>query len=96
MDNELAARISHRRAILAGIKAELIERLQLDWSPDDLDDDTYLFGAGLQLDSIDAMEIIIGMQLRFGVDIPEGDMSALRTLNTLADFVEKNVAAMAA
>ena len=92
MDSELTAKIDRRREVLTGIKMELIERLQLEWAPDDLDDDTYLFGAGLQLDSIDAMEIIIGMQSRFGVDIPEGDQSALRTLNTLADFVAKDAA----
>jgi acyl carrier protein len=36
------------------------------------------------------MEIIIGMQSRFGVEIPEGDLSPLRTVNTLADFVQAN------
>lgn len=90
MDSELEERIAKRCAVLAGIKAELIERLQLDFNPDDIDDDTYLFGAGLQLDSIDALEIILGIQARFGAEIPEGDLSSLRTINTLADFVQTN------
>jgi acyl carrier protein len=90
MDAELREKIARRVAILSGIKGELIERLALDYTEEDLDDDTYLFGAGLQLDSIDAMEIIIGVQARFGAEIPEGDMTALRTLNTLADFVQGN------
>jgi acyl carrier protein len=92
MDQELADKINRRVEILSGIKNELIERLQLEYAPEDLDDDAYLFGAGLQLDSIDAMEIIIGIQSRFGADIPEGDVTTLRTLNTLADFVQAHQA----
>jgi acyl carrier protein len=88
MDPALREKIDKRCEILQGIKEELIERLELDMNPDDIDDDAYLFGGGLQLDSIDSMEIIIGIQSRFGAEIPEGDMSPLRTINTLADFVQ--------
>jgi acyl carrier protein len=84
----LAEKIAKRKAILDGIKEELVERLELEFQPEDIDDDTFLFGGGLQLDSIDSMEIIIGMQSRFDVMIPEDDVSSLRTINTLADFVE--------
>jgi acyl carrier protein len=79
--------IAARRDVLLQIKEELIDRLQLDYQPADIDDDTFLFGSGLALDSIDAMEIIIGMQARFGVLMPDGDIASLRTVNTLADFV---------
>jgi acyl carrier protein len=87
VDPILRQTISKRRSVLLEIKEELIDRLQLDYLPDDIDDDTYLFGSGLALDSIDAMEIVIGMQARFGVLVPEGDIAPLRTVNTLADFV---------
>ena len=92
MDENLRKKIQARREVLEAIKSELVERLQLDLEPESIDDDTYLFGSGLQLDSIDAMEIIIGMQARFGVTVPEGDMSALRTVNTLADLVQSTAA----
>jgi acyl carrier protein len=36
------------------------------------------------------MEIIIGMQARFDVEIPEGEIAPLRTINTLADFVQSH------
>lgn len=88
-DPVLRAKIDKRCEILQAIKEELVERLELDLTPEDIDDDVYLFGGGLQLDSIDSMEIIIGMQSRFDVSIPEGDISPLRTINTLADFVQK-------
>jgi len=87
MDEALRARIAHRKSILAAIKQELVERLQLDFDPAILDDDTFLFGSGLALDSIDAMELIIGLQARFGVELPEGDLAPMRTINTLADVV---------
>ena len=90
IDPVLREKIDKRREVLQSIKEELIDRLELDFQPDDIDDDVYLFGGGLQLDSIDSMEIIIGMQSRFGVEIPEGDLSPLRTINTLADFVQAN------
>ncbi len=77
-----------RAAILQAIKEELVERLELEIRPEDIDDDTFLFGGGLSLDSIDSMEIIIGMQSRFDVMIPEGETAPLRTINTLADFVQ--------
>lgn len=88
MNETLRTAIAKRKEILTGIKEELIDRLQLDYQVDDIDDDTFLFGGGLSLDSIDAMEIIIGMQSRFGVMLPEGDIAAMRTINTLADFVQ--------
>jgi acyl carrier protein len=88
MDALLQQRINRRKQNLIEIKEELADRLQLEVSPENIDDDTYLFGGGLQLDSIDSMEIIIGMQAKFGVEIPEGDIAPLRTINTLADLVE--------
>jgi acyl carrier protein len=93
MDALLQERINRRKQTLAEIKEELADRLQLEASPENIDDDTYLFGGGLQLDSIDSMEIIIGMQARFGVEVPEGDVAPLRTINTLADLVEAHQAA---
>src|SRR6476660_4896810 len=90
MDNALIVRIQSRRTILETIKNELVDRLQLDVQPQDIDDDTFLFGGGLQLDSIDSMEIILGMETRFGIRIPEGEVAALRTINTLADLVENS------
>ncbi len=80
--------ITKRKEVLDAIKEELVDRLELEFEPADIDDDTFLFGGGLQLDSIDSMEIIIGMQSRFDVMIPEDDVSSLRTINTLADFVQ--------
>lgn len=84
--------IEARKDVLKNIKEELVERLQLDFSVEDIDDDTFLFGSGLSLDSIDAMEVVIGLQSRFGVMLPDGDLRPMRTINTLADFVQAELA----
>jgi acyl carrier protein len=85
---DVQQKIDDRKAILEAIKEELVARLELEVEPEDIDDDTFLFGGGLHLDSIDSMEIMLGMQARFNVEIPEGDIAPLRTINTLADFVQ--------
>ena len=90
MPTMLLEKIAERQKVLEEIKEELVERLELEVEPEDIDDDTFLFGGGLQLDSIDSMEIIIGMQARFDVMIEEDDIEPLRTINTLADFVIAN------
>ncbi len=91
LSESMQDRVNRRHEILTAIKEELVERLELEFAPHDIDDDTFLFGGGLQLDSIDSMEIIIGMQSRFDVMILEDDVSSLRTINTLADFVESQI-----
>jgi len=87
MHPETQSHIEARKAVLEAIKGELVDRLQLDVEPACLDDDTFLFGEGLNLDSIDVMEIVLCMQSRFGVELREGDLQSMRTFNTLADTV---------
>ena len=54
----------------------------------ELDPDTPLFGTGLGLDSVDAVEIVVGLESEFGISLDKGDsMFALRTINSLVDVV---------
>jgi len=89
MDQPLKARIERRHQVLADIKRELVERLQLDLQPEDIDDDTQLFGGGLGLHSTDSRRVVLALEKRFFIRMSEGETAALRTINTLADFVEK-------
>jgi acyl carrier protein len=72
------------------LKEMIIEELQLEGiTPDEIDDDMPLFGEGLELDSLDAVELVVQLQVYFGVeikDIEEG-RPALQSINTLAQFV---------
>ncbi|MBU1341825.1 MAG: acyl carrier protein [Proteobacteria bacterium] len=73
------------------LKEMIIEELQLeDLTPDEIDDDTPLFGEGLGLDSLDAVELVVQLQVHFGVEIKniEEGRPALQSINTLAQFVK--------
>jgi acyl carrier protein len=63
--------------------------LHVPRAPDEIDPDTPLFGTGLRLDSIDAVELWISVSVEFGFHPPEDvrRLTAMRTLNTLADLV---------
>lgn len=56
------------------IKALIIEELDLrDRTPEDIEDQAPLFGEGLGLDSLDALQLAMAIEERFGVAIPEGE-----------------------
>ena len=73
------------------LKKQLIDHLNLeDLSVKDIKDDTPLFGDGLGLDSIDALEIIVMLDNKFNVKIsdPEEGAKIFQSINTLAEFIE--------
>ena len=75
------------------LKENLIDWLQLmDKTADDVVDDQPLFKEGLGLDSLDAVEIVIMMQRKYG--IPQTEVENKReifaTFATLADFIMAN------
>jgi acyl carrier protein len=73
------------------LKAKIIACLKLqDITPEQIDDDAPLFGAGLGLDSIDALELVVMLEKDYGIvikDIEQG-RPAFRSVRTLAEFIE--------
>jgi acyl carrier protein len=73
------------------IKGLIIEALALeDMTPDDIAADEPLFGDGLGLDSIDALEIAIAIEERYGVvggDDPDANREHFASVRSLASFV---------
>ncbi|MDR1489632.1 MAG: phosphopantetheine-binding protein [Desulfovibrio sp.] len=73
------------------LKREIIKELKLeDISPEDIKEDAPLFGDGLGLDSLDAIELVVLVQRNFGValDNAEEARQAFASLNSLAKFIE--------
>lgn len=73
------------------IKQLIIESLELeDISPEDIQADEALFEEGLGLDSIDALELGMALQQRFGVKLDAEDKQTrehFRSVSSLARFV---------
>jgi acyl carrier protein len=77
------------------IKALIVSELNLEGrDPASIDDDAPLFGAqgtdgGLGLDSLDALQLAMSIEERFGIRIPEGDEARpiFRSVSSLAAHV---------
>lgn len=88
MDSQTASVIEQRKEVLSQIKEGLIDRLNLYQSPEQIDDDTPLFGSGFKLDSVDATEVIVMLDDMFNIRVSEGDDPAyMRNVNALASFI---------
>lgn len=77
----------------ATIKEQLIEALQLeDMSADEIDDDAPLFGEGLGLDSVDAIELVIFLDNQYGIKIDNVGQSKeiFISIKTLTDYINQN------
>ena len=77
------------------IKLLIIESLFLeDIKPEDIKNDEALFGDGLGLDSIDALELGIALQRKYGILIKEGDeenRQHFASVNSLIEFVKNEI-----
>jgi len=80
-----------RDQLTADIKALIVEVLALeDIRPEEIDTDAPLFVEGLGLDSIDALELAMGLEEKYGViitDDPERNEKIFASVNALADLV---------
>jgi acyl carrier protein len=78
------------------LKTILVKELNLEEiTPQDIDDNAPLFGEGLGLDSLDAVELVVILQKHFGVEIKdmEEGRSAFQSVNALAAYIERRLAA---
>ncbi|EMB83677.1 hypothetical protein SMU56_09785, partial [Streptococcus mutans N29] len=82
-----------KEEIIKTIKEKvLIERLELeDIEPEEIDDAAPLFGEGLGLDSVEALDVVVGVEEEFGVQVPkqmgEEMQEKFYSVNSLADFI---------
>jgi acyl carrier protein len=78
-----------RDALRSDVKNLLATGLRLQIAPADIADDAPIFGETLGLDSIDALELVVLVEDRFHVSIPDEEVGrrALGSVNALVDFI---------
>ncbi len=75
------------------LKVQIIQHLNLeDLEPDEVGLDDPLFGEGLGLDSIDALELIVFLEKEYGIKIenPEEGKQIFQSVNTIASFIQQH------
>ena len=86
--------MDHKEQELAGIRKKLKELLVTSLSlegvkPEEIKDDAVLFGEGLGLDSLDAVEIVVLLQRNWGIDVKDMNegRKAFVSIDTLANYI---------
>lgn len=79
--------------LIKELKEEIIKALNLEeMTPEDIDEHEALFGDGLGLDSIDALELIVLLEKKYGIklDNPADGKKIFTNVVAIADYVSKN------
>ena len=82
--------------LILELKKLIIQTLKLEEiNPENIEDDGALFGDGLGLDSIDALELVVALEKVYRVVIPDSAVGerVFRSVKTLAQFVMENSSA---
>jgi len=77
------------------IKRLLVDKLNLDGlTPESIDHEAPLFGEGLGLDSVDALELVVALEKEFGLRIESHEVGreAFESVGTLAAYVDGRLA----
>ena len=79
--------------LIVELKKEIIKVLNLEgMTPEDIADDSELFGEGLGLDSIDALELIVLLEKNYGIKLkdPTQGKEIFKSVRVMAEFIQAN------
>jgi len=79
--------------LILKLKEEILEVLNLeDVKPEDMDENAPLFGEGLGLDSIDALELIVLMEKVYGIKLkdPNQGKEIFKSIKVMAEYIAAN------
>lgn len=82
-------------ALINELKTRIIEALKFaDLKPEDIDADAPLFGEGLGLDSIDALELMLLLEKNYGIKLknPAEGKEVFKSVRTMAEYIQANQA----
>ena len=80
-----------RQELAPRVKDLIVRRLKLEINPAEIDDAAPLFGEGLGLDSIDALELVLGLEQEFQIKVEDEEVGvkAFASVNALCDFIDQ-------
>ena len=76
--------------LISTLKKQIVEQLNLQHiKPEEIGDDQPLFGEGLGLDSIDALELIVLLQQKYGIKLanPQDGPQVFKSVKSIADYI---------
>jgi acyl carrier protein len=79
--------------LIPKVKQMIIESLRIEgMSPDEIETDAPLFGDGLGLDSIDALQLVVAMEKDFGVVVPDAatGTKVFASVRSMADYIAEH------
>ena len=79
--------------LILKLKQEIIEVLNMeDIKPEDIENNAPLFGDGLGLDSIDALELIVLMEKNYGIKLkdPSQGREVFKSIQVMAEYIQAN------
>ena len=89
----MAEKVTDVEALIPKLTQEIIDHLNLeDVDAAEVDPDDQLFGEGLGLDSIDALELIVLLEKNYGVTIenPKEGKEIFYSVRTIAEYIKNN------
>ena len=79
--------------LIPKVKQMIIDSLRIEgMSPDEIETDAPLFGEGLGLDSIDALQLVVAMEKEFGVVVPDAatGTTVFASVRSMAAYIAEN------
>lgn len=78
--------------LIPEVKAGIIKQLNIDMTPEAMDADMALFGEGLGLDSIDALELIVMIDRDYGIKIgdPKEARKIFQSVRVMSEYIREN------
>lgn len=79
--------------LIETVKQMIIDALRIEgMSPADIETDAPLFGEGLGLDSIDALQLVVAMEKAFGVSVPDAATGTrvFQSVRSMAGYIAEN------
>ncbi len=79
--------------LITQVKQMIITSLRIDgMTPEEIDSDAPLFGEGLGLDSIDALQLVVAMEKEFATVVPDAATGSkvFASVRSMAAFIEEN------